>query len=158
MAGATREPAVSPSRWLILLGLVLFLLGLLTGFAQSLFANARMGVSAHLEGLMNGMFLIVLGLIWPQLALGIRASLAAFALVIYSAFANWFTVTLSAFWGAGASMMPLAGQGMMGSTAQEASIRILLITVGISMVAGVVLIIHGLVRQRAGTSSHGHAS
>ena len=45
-------------------GLFLFLLGLLSGFAVPAVTNPRMGVSAHLEGVMNGVFLSVLGLAW----------------------------------------------------------------------------------------------
>jgi hydroxylaminobenzene mutase len=34
----------------------LFLLGLLTGFVEHRFTNMRMGLAAHLEGVMNGTF------------------------------------------------------------------------------------------------------
>lgn len=39
----------------------LFLPGLLTGFFESRFTNMRMGLAAHLEGVMNGIFLVALG-------------------------------------------------------------------------------------------------
>ena len=42
-------------------GMFLFLLGLLTGFVETKFANVRMGLAAHLEGVMNGIFLLALG-------------------------------------------------------------------------------------------------
>ena len=42
-------------------GILLFLLGLLTGLAEDHFTNVRMGLAAHLEGLMNGTFLLALG-------------------------------------------------------------------------------------------------
>src|SRR5580658_10869352 len=35
-------------------GMFLFLLGLLTGFLEPHFINMRMGLAAHLEGVMNG--------------------------------------------------------------------------------------------------------
>jgi hypothetical protein len=41
-------------------GMFLFLLGLVTGFAEQNFANVRMGLAAHLEGVMNGTFLVAL--------------------------------------------------------------------------------------------------
>jgi (hydroxyamino)benzene mutase len=44
-------------------GMFLFLLGLLTGFAETHFANMRMGLAAHLEPVMNGTFLVALGAI-----------------------------------------------------------------------------------------------
>jgi hydroxylaminobenzene mutase len=39
----------------------LFLPGPLTGLLETHFINIRVGVSAHLEGVINGTFLIVLG-------------------------------------------------------------------------------------------------
>jgi hypothetical protein len=47
-------------RRLIWHGMFLFLLGLI-GFAEGQVINPRMGLAAHLEGLMNGTFLIALG-------------------------------------------------------------------------------------------------
>ena len=47
------------SRKLKMLGMFLFLLGLITGFASANLKNTRMGLAAHLEGVMNGTFLIV---------------------------------------------------------------------------------------------------
>ena len=37
--------------------MALFLAGLLTGLVEQEFANPRMGLAAHLEGVMNGAFL-----------------------------------------------------------------------------------------------------
>jgi hypothetical protein len=42
----------------------LFLLDLLIGFADRQVTNPRMGLAAHLEGLMNGTCLIALGAVW----------------------------------------------------------------------------------------------
>ena len=55
---------------LIQLGIILFLAGLLTGFVIPLMANPRVGLSSHLEGVMNGLLLVALGVIWPRLTLG----------------------------------------------------------------------------------------
>ncbi|WP_339829062.1 hydrogenase [uncultured Parvibaculum sp.] len=133
---------------LLLLGLVLFLIGLLTGLISGGMANPRMGLSAHLEGLMNGMFLALLGLLWPRLVLGPVALSSAFWLVIYAAFANWLGVLLAGIWGAGAGMMPIAAQGMAGSGTQEAIIAFLLISLSVAMVVGVIMAIWGLWRGR----------
>jgi hydroxylaminobenzene mutase len=51
-------------RRLIWHGMFLFLLGLLIGFAEGQVINPRMALAAHLEGLMNGTFLIALGAVW----------------------------------------------------------------------------------------------
>ncbi|MBW6535801.1 MAG: hypothetical protein K0B11_12395 [Mariniphaga sp.] len=51
------------------LGVFLFLLGLIVGLVVPVLANPRMGLSSHLEGVMNGMLLIIFGLIWNRLKL-----------------------------------------------------------------------------------------
>lgn len=50
-------------------GMFLFLLGLVTGLLEQRFTNMRMGVWAHLEGVMNGIFLVALGAIWTEVRL-----------------------------------------------------------------------------------------
>jgi (hydroxyamino)benzene mutase len=45
---------VDSTRRLIWHGTFLFLLGLLTGFVEQQFNNPRIGLAAHLEGVMNG--------------------------------------------------------------------------------------------------------
>ena len=62
-------------------GMFLFLLGLITGFVEPCFANMRMGLAAHLEGLMNGTFLIALGAIWLQ----VRSSALTKAIAYWTA-------------------------------------------------------------------------
>lgn len=65
-------------RRLIWHGMFLFLLGLLTGLVEPQFTNVRMGLAAHLEGVMNGILLMVLGAIWPEVKLSPRLATAAF--------------------------------------------------------------------------------
>ena len=48
-------------------GVLLLLLGLLTGLFVPKFANPKMGLSSHVEGVMGGMMLIILGFVWPKL-------------------------------------------------------------------------------------------
>ena len=125
-------------------GVLLFLLGLLTGFAVPLLVNPRMGLSSHLEGILNGIFLAVLGLLYPQLRLPRFWLLAAFWLAIYGTFTNWGTTLLAAFWGAGSSMMPLAARGLKGSPTQEAIINFFLYSLSFAMIAVCVIVLWGL--------------
>ena len=62
-------------RRLLFHGMALFLIGLLTGLVEQHFTNVRMGLAAHLEGVMNGTFLLAVGAIWSEvrLASGPRA-------------------------------------------------------------------------------------
>jgi hydroxylaminobenzene mutase len=50
-------------------GMLLFLLGLITGLLEQRFTNVRMGLSAHLEGVMNGTVLLALGAAWNEVRL-----------------------------------------------------------------------------------------
>jgi len=59
-------------------GMFLFLLGLVTGLLEQRFRNMRMGLSAHLEGLMNGTFLIALGASWSTVRLPQPAKATAY--------------------------------------------------------------------------------
>ncbi len=128
---------------LLQLGIVLFLIGLLTGFVVPKLANPRMGLASHLEGVMNGMFLVILGLLWPRLDLSHAWLVATFCLAIYGTFANWLATLLAAAWGAGASM-PIAAPGRRGSPRQEAVINFLLVSLSLAVVAASVLVIVGL--------------
>jgi len=89
-------------------GMFLFLLGLLTGFLEPHFINMRMGLAAHLEGVMNGIFLVTLGCAWSRVRLAPAALAVAFWTVLYSAYVNWLSTTLAALWGT-AALSPLTG-------------------------------------------------
>jgi hydroxylaminobenzene mutase len=75
-------------------GMLLFLLGLITGFLEQHFANVRMGLAAHLEGVMNGIFLLVLGAIWAQVQLPRTAKGGAYWTALYGTYVNWLFTTL----------------------------------------------------------------
>jgi (hydroxyamino)benzene mutase len=96
------------SNKLIFWGLALLLLGLAVGLFVQNMTNPRMALSAHLEGLMNGMFLMLLGLIWQRLVLSAKLLKLTFLLAIYGTFANLLAVIIAAITGFG-KMMPIAG-------------------------------------------------
>jgi hydroxylaminobenzene mutase len=131
------------------LGTVLFLLGLLTGLGVPATANPRMALASHLEALMNGIFLLVLGLLWPRLSLSKRMLELTFWLAVYSTFANWAATLLAAMWGAGSAMMPMAGQGHAGTVAQEVTLKVLLVSLSLGMITLCGLMLFGLARNPA---------
>jgi len=100
-------------------GIFLFLLGLLTGLAVPALTNPRMGVSAHLEGVLNGIFLIILGLLWRELRLTPRAATATFRIALYGTYANWAATLLAAILGT-SRLTPQAGAGHSATQWQEA--------------------------------------
>ncbi|WP_407524436.1 hypothetical protein PDL71_01485 [Lacibacter sp. MH-610] len=129
------------SKQLIFLGLLLFLLGLITGLIIPFFKNPRMGLSAHLEGVMNGMFLMLLGLVWNKLLLGTKLLTLSFRLAFYGTFANLVAIILAAATGEG-KMLPIAG-GKEGTGVTEILITGLLVTLALSMIAVCVLVLIG---------------
>ncbi len=127
---------------LLALGTVLFFLGLLSGFAIPAMSNPRMGLSGHLEGVMNGTFLMVVGLAWSRLNLESRYRAIAYWLLIYGTFANWLFVTFAAIFGTKA-MAPIAASGYQGQAWQESLVTVGLSSVGIAMVIGCGLLVWG---------------
>jgi len=124
-------------------GAVLFLLGLLTGFVIPAFTNPRMGLASHLEGVMNGTFLVALGAAWGWVNLSPRLERLAFWLVLYGSFANWFFVSLAAIFGT-SEITPIAGAGYKAAALQEQIVSIGLVSVGITLVIGIAIVVCGL--------------
>ncbi len=131
---------------LFTLGLVLFLLGLITGLVIPVLKNPRMGVSGHMVGMTNGPFLIVVGLLWPYLDLSHLWQVVAVALLTYSSYANWLAMQLGALWGAGRKFAPGAAGDHRASAAKEKVVDVLLVTLAPVMVAATVLLIVGVLR------------
>ena len=87
------------NRHLMWHGMFLFLLGLLIGFVEQSFANIRMGLAAHLEGVMNGTFLVALGAVWNEVRLAPPVKAAAYWTALYGTYMNWVFTTLAAIFG-----------------------------------------------------------
>lgn len=131
------------SRKLKMLGMLLFLTGLITGFAMTNFKNPRMGLAAHLEGVMNGTFLVVAGLIWKDLKISETLKKVTCWSLIYGTFVNWFITLLSAYLGT-SRMTPITGQGYAGTTMHENIVAAGFISVGLTMVFSLAVIVYGL--------------
>jgi hydroxylaminobenzene mutase len=127
-------------------GLALFLVGLFTGFLVPTLKNPRMGLASHVEAHMNGIFLVVLGLLWPYVKLSQTWESVTVALLIYGAWMNWFATLLAGIWGAGGRMMKLAAPDHVGSGVKEGLIKFLLISLSIADVIGVGLVLWGVLR------------
>lgn len=138
-------PSVAPhhGRRLLWHGVFLFLLGLITGLVVQSLKNPRMGLAAHLEGVMNGTFLAVIGLLWNRLRLSPRAGTAVFWLALYGTYANWASTLLAAMLGT-SRMTPIAGAGHGGRPWQEAIIDAGLISLTLAMLACCGLVLWGL--------------
>jgi len=124
-------------------GMCLFVIGLLTGFAEQHFANMRMGLAAHLEGVMNGTFLLALGAVWNEVRLSPPIKASAFWSALYGTYGNWLVTTLAATFGT-AALSPVTGAGHTGQPWQESLVTIGFLTVGIAIVGSSVLVLWGL--------------
>jgi len=129
---------------LIQLGVSLFLIGLLVGLAVPFFAVPRLALSVHLLGLMQGLFLSVVGILWPRLKFTRVIEAGAFWLLVYGCIAAWTSNLLGAIWGAGNSIVPIAAGAARGSEIQEMIIVIGLRSGGLALIAGTVLLLWGL--------------
>jgi (hydroxyamino)benzene mutase len=127
-------------------GMLLFLLGLLTGFAEQRFTNVRMGLSAHLEGVMNGIFLVAFAGIWSGVRLPRLAKAMAYWTALYGTYVNWGVTSLAAAVGT-ASNSPISSAGHSGKPWQETLIASGFLSVAIAIVATSVLVLWGLGRN-----------
>lgn len=128
-------------------GVFLFLLGLLNGALVPAFTNPRLGLSAHLAGVQNGMVLLLLGLLWPKLKLKpVWDAFAALAAIV-SMYLIWLALALGAAFGTSRAT-PIAGAGFEGTAWQEAVVSSLLYLGSVGAIAAVAVVLFGL-RQRS---------
>jgi hydroxylaminobenzene mutase len=145
-------PNTDQSRRLMWHGALLFLLGLITGLLVQTFANPRMGVSAHLEGVLNGILLIALGLLWDKLNLSGQMLNAAFWLALYGSYVNWGATLLAAIMGT-RSLAPIAAGSHVGAPWQEFLITAALVTIVVAMLIVALLVLLGLGATRPRTTT-----
>ncbi|HEV3218530.1 MAG TPA: hypothetical protein VGZ48_02065 [Candidatus Acidoferrales bacterium] len=131
-------------------GMLLFMLGLLTGLMlatmPSVADNPRGLLAGHLGGVMNGMFLIIVGLLADRIRLSTRASSICTGLLLFASFVSWFTSTTGAILGA-SKATPIAGAGHHASPAAEQVILIAAVSASIAMISAVVMLLYGLRRS-----------
>jgi (hydroxyamino)benzene mutase len=126
-------------------GMFLFLIGLLTGLVEQKFHNPRMGLAAHLEGVLNGIFLVALGAIWAEVRLSSSLRAAAYWSALYGAYMNWVVTILAAIFGT-AAMSPITAAGQSALPWQEQFVTLGFMSVGIAMFASSILVLYGLRR------------
>jgi hydroxylaminobenzene mutase len=143
------------SQRLLQVGAALLLFSFFEGFAIPYLASPRVGLSVHTLSAFQGVLLLVLGLVWPRLALGSVSARLAFWFLVYSALAILAAYIIAAAWGVGIETMRLVGElpdGLRrGTPFQETVIRIVAYSSGSGAVS-FFLIFWGLIRTgSAGT-------
>jgi len=106
-------------------GFVLFVIGLLIGFALPRLRNSRMGLSAHLTAVQTGPALIVIAFFWPYLNVPQLWQLALILSVVLSSYLLVAGILLASIYGA-SNALPIAGRGFIATKAKE---RVVLIIV-----------------------------
>ena len=129
---------------LFTLGLTLFLVGLLTGVVVPKLRNPRMALASHLEAVLNGMFLVLLGLLWPHIHLPNAWGVTAVVLIVYSGYVNWLATLLAAAWGAGRKLAPIAAGDHVASAGKERVVSFLLVSLSLSIIVGVGIVVVGI--------------
>lgn len=135
-------------RRLIWHGMFLFLLGLLTGLIEQKFPNVRMGLAAHLEGVMNGIFLVALGAVWSEVRLLPRLEIAAFWCALFGTYGNWLVTTSAAIFGT-AALSPITAAGHRAQPWQEGFVTFGFMSVGLTIIGCSTLVLWGLRRTSA---------
>ena len=131
-------------RRLLFHGMALFLIGLLTGLAEQHFANVRMALAAHLEGIMNGTFLLAVGAIWNEVRLAPRASAVTFWTLVAGTYGNWAVTTTAALMDT-AALSPITAAGHHSAAQwQESLATIGFVTIGVAILCASTLLLWGL--------------
>jgi (hydroxyamino)benzene mutase len=130
-------------RRLLFHGMALFLIGLLTGLLEQHFSNVRMALAAHLEGVMNGTFLLAVGAIWSEVRLPPRAGVAAYWALLCGTYGNWAVTTLAGILGTGA-LSPVTAAGHGAAPWQETLVTAGFISIGLAIIAASILLLWGL--------------
>ena len=134
-----------PKHALLLNGAVLILLGLLSGLAMLVVTNPRMGLSAHVGGVLNGMLLIVLGLAWPYVRLSAWLERATTWLLLLSLYAIWGFTLLGAVFG---TSSPIAGEGFSAERWQETLVNSGLMVAAFAILAATLALVYGFAKAR----------
>lgn len=106
----------------------------------------RMGLAAHLEGVMNGTFLLALGAIWTEVKLSPPEKATAYRTALYGTYVNWLTTTFAAVFDTAAAN-PIVSAGHQGQPWQESLAAAGFLSVAVSIIAASLLVLCGLRRR-----------
>jgi hydroxylaminobenzene mutase len=132
----------SLSSTLCFTGVLLFALGLATGFAIPAFRSSRIGLSAHLTGVQSGTFLIALGLMWSKIALWPSVSNLIGHAIWISLYTIYGSLVLAAAFGAGRDL-PIAGGGFSTTRAKQISVTALMGSGSLAVLAAIAALLIG---------------
>ena len=124
-------------------GVILALLACLSGIAPMVATNARMGLAAHVGGIMNALLLLALGAVWSTVTLSPNRGRLATRLLSVGAYGNWCITLLAAITGA-KEFAPLAGAGYGANATVEKGTLLLITSAAVCTLVGLGLVLSGL--------------
>lgn len=125
-------------------GTLLFLIGLINGAVIPLFLNKRMGLSAHLAGVQNGLALIAFGVVWPHATVPFAG--VAYWSALVSMYGIWFGLLLAAIWGTSRST-PIAGKGFSAASWKENLVTLIIQSTSLAAILATSLLLVGLYKN-----------
>ena len=131
------------NRSLLRLGFILIFLSFATGFVIPLLTNPHLGVSAHLNSVIGGTILIILGIISGALNLTATARKIMTWSWIYATYMNWFGTLLGGILGT-SRLTPVAGAGFAAPALQEDIMSVVLVSLVLAAFIGCAIVIWGL--------------
>ena len=129
-----------PAAILAFTGVLLFLLGLVTGFVIPRFRSPRLGLSAHLVATQSGVALIAFAFLWPHLAFWNGWAMPLVHAIWISLYVTWIGYVLAAAWGTGRSL-PIAGAGHSAKRWQELTAIVPIGAGALGSLAAIVLVL-----------------
>ena len=124
-------------------GFSLVFLALVTGFGIPNFVNPRMALAAHVTGILNGLLLVALGLVWSQLALSPGQRRLAKGAALFAAYMNWASSCLAAAWGT-SRLTPLSSPGYAAVPWKENLVQAGQVSLALAILLALGLVVYGL--------------
>ena len=137
---------MSHDRVLVRAGFLLFLVAMLGGLGIRFVLNPRMAMAGHVTGLLEGLMLVALGLVWATLRFSVARGKLVRGLFLYGAYAAWVVGWLGAIWGT-SRLTPIAGAGFHTSPAKELVVAILFFSLAGAHIVGLLLVVPALFRR-----------
>ena len=116
------------SRSIAFAGLAMFVFGLALGFFLKPFPNPRAALSAHLNAVQSGTFLIALALLWPKLAIWPRLAAPIGHATWIAFWALEAGMVIAAFATAAADGAPAGGVGRTAGAFQGIGAVVMFVT------------------------------
>jgi hydroxylaminobenzene mutase len=102
-----------------------------------------MALAAHLEGVLNGIFLLAVGAIWNDVRLPPFIGKIAYWALLGGTYGNWAVTTTAAILGT-AALSPITAAGHNAAPAQEILVATGFVLIGLAVILASSLLLWGL--------------